>query len=402
MSPTASELLDREAPDTPLLVTPSARQKILILSSNTGGGHRSAAQALEASFSIIEPSCALVKIAQVLEEAHSASRMMANLYNYLLRHRQDWMQYYYWLINHLKPNESRLILEGAGRYGRELVSRYAPDVLVSVHPMTQHLFAYVLKKLRLLDKLPLTTVVTDPCAGFWRGWACDAVQSYYVASDEAANQLLDYGVAQDKISVQGMPVHPKFMPASLAQQACLRAELGLDPERFTVFCNAGWIGGGNIPRLFEALMMSELPIQMLYVAGQNDALVEQAHRVAQNSPIPVRIFGYTDAMERLMNASDVLVSKLGGLTTFEALSCGLPMLADALTPPMPQERQTGAFLERYGAGALIEHPQRAVALLRELMTSETLLAEMQFAARQVARPGASTRIAEDILKTIAS
>jgi hypothetical protein len=45
-------------------------------------------------------------------------------------------------------------------------------------------------------------------------------------------------------------VHPKFAyPAKKRHR--LHARPRLDPEKFTVFVNAGWIGGGNIPQIFR-------------------------------------------------------------------------------------------------------------------------------------------------------
>ena len=50
-----------------------------------------------------------------------------------------------------------------------------------------------------------------------------------------------------------MPVHPKFAyPGEHAARAARRA-LDLDPEKFTVFVNAGWEGGGNVPQIFREL-----------------------------------------------------------------------------------------------------------------------------------------------------
>jgi hypothetical protein len=60
--------------------------------------------------------------------------------------------------------------------------------------MTQHFFARTLRELGLLDRMPIVTVVTDPCYGFWKGWACDEVSLYLVATEEARRQLIDYGI----------------------------------------------------------------------------------------------------------------------------------------------------------------------------------------------------------------
>lgn len=379
-----------------------ASQNVLILTSNTGGGHRSAANALENSLHCLSPGQILVKITQVLEESHYLNRKAAELYNFLLRDHQDLMRYYFWAIQKLKPNESKLIFKSAMGYGLRLFEKVVPNVIVSVHPMTQHFFAYILKKLNLQGRIPILTVVTDPYHGFWRGWACEDVSQYYVATDDAKQQLIAFGVGSHKIQVVGMPVHSKFSPVNAMEKRDFKQSLGLDPDKFTVFMNAGWIGGGNIPQIYDALIREGsrigLDIQTVFLAGHNEALRQEAEVMAQSAQFPVRVMGYIDGIDGLMKASDIMVSKLGGLTTFEALSCQLPMIADVVTPPMPQEAQTAHFLEKTGAGILLHQPDEIVSVVKSLLESPVRYHDLQQAAAAHGRPGASDRIARDVLR----
>src|SRR3954468_18911662 len=105
-------------------------QSVLILTSNTGGGHRSAANALENSLTSLSPGRILLKMTQVLEESHIFSRSGANLYNLLLRDHQNLMKYYFWAVNKLKPNESKLVFKSAMGYGLRLFEKVMPNVIV--------------------------------------------------------------------------------------------------------------------------------------------------------------------------------------------------------------------------------------------------------------------------------
>lgn len=381
-----------------------ASQNVLILTSNTGGGHRSAANALENSLINVAPDQIFVKITQVLEEAHYLSRKAADFYNFLLRDHQDLMHYYFNAINRFRPNESKLIFKGAMGYAQRVFEKMMPDVIVSVHPMTQHFFAYVLRRLNLQDKIPLLTVVTDPYHGFWKGWACDDVSQYYVASEFARQQLMEFGVSGQKIQVVGMPVHSRFQPVTDLEKRLMRSQLGLDPDRFTVFVNAGWIGGGNVPNIYESLLREgstvNLPIQVIFLAGQNEDLYRHASQLAEAAAFPVRVMGYTPQIESLMNASDIMVSKMGGLTTFEALSCRLPIIADAVTAPMPQEVQTVSFLASTGAALMLKEPNQIVPMIKSLLDSPAQYQALKEAARLHGRPGASDQIAKDVLSYI--
>lgn len=379
-----------------------ASQSVLILTSNTGGGHRSAANALENSLLTESTGNLLVLMSQVMEESHYITRKAADFYNYLLRDHQNLMKYYFWAINKIKPNESRFIFKSAMGYGVKLFEKALPNVIVSVHPMTQHFFAYILRKLNLQHKIPLLTVVTDPYDGFWKGWACDDVRQYYVASENAKQQLIDFGIGPQKILVAGMPVHSRFQPADALEKQLIRHELGLNPEKFTVFVNAGWVGGGNIPKIYESLLQGSreqgIEIQTIFLAGQNESLLRQAEAMSQSSPFESRVMGCTDKMEHLMRASDIMVSKLGGLTTFEAMSCRLPIIADAVTLPMPQESQTAQFLTRTGAAIALEQPDQIVSVIQSLVNSPTRYQSLLAATEAHGKPGASDRIARDVLR----
>src|SRR5437660_5350004 len=297
------------------------RPKILIISSDTGGGHRSAAAAIVAGIeSFVKGESYAVRVVRAVEESHQLAAKLLALYNWLLRNKQHWMKYYYWLINRFRPETREFFHSRSIAYVCNLFQRWCPHIVVSVHPLTQHIFARVLKELGLAERIPLVTVVTDPYYGFWKGWACDDVRLYLCASDEARRQLIDYGIAPERIKVSGMPVHPKFsFPSDQAAQLA-RTALGLDADKFTVFVNAGWEGGGNILHIFRELVRGELDVQAIFLAGKNEALKNEVETLAADAKFPIKVIGYSDEVEKLMRAANVMISKLGGLTTFEALS----------------------------------------------------------------------------------
>ncbi|PYS26141.1 MAG: hypothetical protein DMF75_22640 [Acidobacteria bacterium] len=283
---------------------------------------------------------------------------------------------------------------------RDLFERWCPHIVVSVHPLTQHIFARVLKDLGLADRIPLVTVVTDPYYGFWKGWACDDVTLYLVATEDARRQLVDYGIAPERIKVSGMPVHPKFdFPGELAAQAARRA-LGLEPEKFTVFLNAGWEGGGNIPQIFRELVRGELDVQAIFLAGKNEALRSEAETVAAEASFPIKVIGYSDEVEQLMRAANVMISKLGGLTTFEALNCHVPIIADTITEPMPQEASTVKSIVKSGAAVMLQRASDIVPIVHRMVEDSKHYAALRAATITIAIPNATRRIVEEITALI--
>jgi UDP-N-acetylglucosamine:LPS N-acetylglucosamine transferase len=375
--------------------------KILIISSDTGGGHRSAAAAIVAGVQkFFQGDSYAVRVVRAIEESHAVTKKLVRLYNWLLRNKQHWMKYLYWAVNRFRPETREFFYSRTVGYVRDLFERWCPHVVVSVHPLTQHFIARVLKELGLADKIPLITVVTDPCYGFWRGWACDDVRLYLVASEEARRQLIDYGVAPDRIKISGMPIHPKFHFSDEQAARAARSALDLDPQKFTVFLHAGWAGGGNIPRIYKELTQGDLDVQAIFLAGGNEELRVEAEAVAARSKFPVKVIGYSENIEQLMSAANVMISKLGGLTTFEAFACRVPIIADATTPPMPQEAGAANLIAQRGAGVLLRHTGDIVPVVRRMLEDTKHYAAMRAATFGLAIPNATRRIVEEITSLI--
>ncbi len=376
---------------------PQTTPKILIISSDTGGGHRSAAAAISDGLEKFwKGDSSVVRVIKAVEESHHVTDKLVNLYNWMLRNRQHWMKYLYWFVNKIRPETREFFHKRCMGYVRDQFEKWCPHVVVSVHPLTQHIFARILKELNLSDQVPLVTVVTDPCYGFWKGWACEDVSLYLVANEDARDQLIDYGISPSKIKVSGMPVNPKFREVDEKDAQDARRVYGLDPDKFTVFVNAGWVGGGNIPQIFRELVRGELDVQAIFLAGKNEELRLEAEQLAKTAKFPVKVIGYSDEIEKLMHSANVMVSKLGGLTTFEALACRLPIIADVTTPPMPQEAGTSELLERRGAGILLKKSTDIVPTIQNLLADNDEYSRMKAATVGMTMPNSTEQIIKEI------
>lgn len=380
---------------------PHNTPKILIISSDTGGGHRSAAQALvEGVHKFWEGKSVTVRVIKAVEESHRVTDKLVNVYNWVLCHKQHWMKYVYWAMNRFRPETNKFCQLGSISYVRQQFEKWCPHIVVSVHPLTQHIFARILKELNLAEQIPLVTVVTDPCYGFWKGWACNDVSLYLVANEDARRQLIDYGILPEKIKISGMPVHPKFREVNEKDAQKARKAFGLDAEKFTIFVNAGWIGGGNIPQIFKELVRGELDVQAIFLAGKNEGLKKEAEELARMAKFPVKVIGYSDEIEKLMQSANVMISKLGGLTTFEALACRLPIIADATTPPMPQEAGTVNLIAKRGAGILLQKAVDIVPTVQNLLNDSAKYAEMKAATIGLTVPNSTEFIIREIAELL--
>jgi processive 1,2-diacylglycerol beta-glucosyltransferase len=347
--------------------------RICLFYSNTGGGHRSATLAVEAALhEIIERENIAdnfqIISENIVEKSHFVNRAFVAIYNFLLRYSQASVKYYFSFIHLLQPNDSPLGFWLTAPYFRQVLTRLKPDVLVSIHPMVNQYLAKLLVEMGLDDHVKLVTVVTDPNGKLWRGWACKDVDLTIAPNDLARDPLLHWGVAQAKLKVIGMPVRPpftKFLGGYGSKRDAFLKQLGLKPELLTICINAGWAGGGNMMAIYKCLIHVKKPIQVVFLSGHNQGLYHRARQEANALGVATAVLPYYENMSDLMDAVDLMVTKGGGLTTFEAIARRLPLAIDMLTEPMPQEAGTIELLLASGLAQPLQKGNDIVAIVEK-------------------------------------
>lgn len=344
--------------------------RICVFFSDTGGGHRSAAEAVEQALldllNQVEPDSpsAEILVDNGVEKSHPLNRYFVQLYNYLLRHNQSMMKYYYWFIEQTKPNNSEYGYQVSKPYLLKLLEESDVDMIVSVHPMSNHYLARAIKDSG--RNIKLVTVVTDPNGDFWSGWACPDADLTIVPNDLGRDRLLSWNIKPEKIMMAGMPVHPDFIKPPSTSRAEFLSHLGLSPDKPTICINAGWAGGGNTLAIYKALAQNCRDAQVVFLCGHNTELYERVKREAKDYAIPTAVLPFHDRMSDLMSAVDLMVTKAGGLTSFEAIARRLPMAIDMITLPMPQELGTARMLCKQGVAAAIEKPEDIIDVVNRV------------------------------------
>lgn len=302
--------------------------KLLILSSDTGEGHNSAAAAIQNAAS----SAGLhARIRKPLEESTAINRSLGNFYNTLLRHRPQWMVWYFRLIERARPNERDIFYSKVRQYIGRFIESETPDILLSVHPMLNHFIQRFIKEERL--PIPCYTFLTDPFPPFWRGWASPFVDRYFVATDEALQALSAAGIPAWRIERVAMPVRPGFRPATMTEIQEFRNTFKLDGAS-TILINGGARGGGPLFGIYKTIRKSAPGSNILIVCGRNERLRWRIERLHDPR---TRTFGFLDDLHRYVGASDLVVTKPGALSTYEALACRVPVLLAGMRGLMPQE-----------------------------------------------------------------
>jgi processive 1,2-diacylglycerol beta-glucosyltransferase len=302
--------------------------KLLILSSDTGEGHNSAAAAIQ---SAARAAGLEVQIRKPLEESTKTNRTLANVYNVLLTHRPQWMGWYFRLIDTIRPNERDIFYAVVRKYIGRFVDAEQPDIVLSVHPMLNHFMQRFIKEEGL--RIPCRTFVTDPFPPFWRGWTSPYIDQYFVPTDEALQALTATGIPAWCVERVSMPVRPRFVPATMSEIQTLRDTLKLD-DGSIILINGGARGGGRILRIYHSIRKAAPAANVLVVCGRNSRLRWKIERIRDRG---TRTFGFLEDLHRYVAAADLVVTKPGALSTYEALACRVPVLLTALPCLMPQE-----------------------------------------------------------------
>jgi 1,2-diacylglycerol 3-beta-galactosyltransferase len=364
-------------------------RKVLILTCDSGGGHRSVADAINGALVRQFPGRYQVRLADIMADGfrfplNAAGRLYGPVVNRLPR---TWG-----LVWHLSNGRSRsslvlrIVSPLAFRRLASILESARPDIVVSTHPWANHIPIWLRR--RLGHNLPVVTVVTDP-VNIHHWWLCPAVDLCLVPTDTAHRTALKAGFLPEKVKVVGMPVGLEFSSPS-RDKAELRRQLGLTEDRPTILLAGGGDGMGNVFPIARAVAGAALDVQMVIVAGRNVALRSRLEAVSW--PVPARVLGFADNMAELMHTADLLITKSGPSTISEALCCGLPMLISGAL--RGQEEGNVEWATKTGAALLTPTPETVVAAVRDLVQDgNQCLHHMSSQARRAAQPDAAVNVA---------
>lgn len=361
------------------------RKRILILTADAGFGHRSAALAIQAAMQERYDDRCVTSILNPLREAGSPSILQT-----LAEERyDDWVQNdssLYELGYRISDSvATTTLIEQINSVLlndplKDLLDQYQPDVVVSTYPFYLEPLNFVFD--RTGEALPLVSVITD-LVTVHTIWFNPRVDLCLVPTEQARKKALRSGVPSDRVRVTGLPVHPHF-GAETRSSAEIRAELGWKTDPVTVLI----VGGtrvANVPEIARLIDRSGLRVQLAIVAGGDQDLY--ARLVGETWRSEVHVYSFVESVSPLMHASDLVITKAGGLIVSETLACGRPLiLCSAISG---QETGNVEYVTSTGAGEWAPTPTDVLAcLVRWLTRAGTMLAERTNNARQIGRPQA--------------
>lgn len=394
------------------------RRTILFLIADTGAGHRSAANAIRNAITLITqkeheewltrqqiaaeepehtpaPPGYRIEIVDVFEEySRFPLREAAKLYGPAIRYNPRLYGRLFHMSNQaqgvtaFQTVANPLLHNGLQR----LIASIQPDVIVSIHPLLNHV---TIRALRDLDfHIPFLTVVTD-LVSLHYAWFAPGADAYIVPTEYARDLYLKRGLDPGCVHLLGMPIDPKYTLQVESKQE-LQRKLGLEPGKPVVLLVGGGEGALGLRSAVLAISQARLSVQLLIIAGRNKRLYVQLQRIRSSLHVPAKVFGFVQNMPEMMHASDAIVTKAGPGTICEALACNLPIVLSGYVPG--QEEGNVTYVVENKVGTLAYDSVELINTLRLLLNPGSELLRQQLEnAEHISRPRASFDIAQRIL-----
>ncbi len=372
-------------------------KRILFLISDTGGGHRSACNAITAALDQTsfgprgQPLHFDYRIEDVASHCSFPLSQLGPAYSAALRFAPPLYGAMYHATNGKRRFRSviRFCEPLYRRRLRDLFASYKPDVIVSVHPLLNHAALRARADAGMLD-VPVITVITD-LGRVHEGWLNPHVDAVVVPAREVYQRARERGIPVERIYHLGHPVHPKFEDVTETKQQ-IRIALGLPAKETIALLMAGGEGGGKLLPTTLALAKSKLPLHLVVVTGRNTSLRAKLNELAPSLSTPMTILGYCDNVPELMRAADLLVTKAGPGTIAEASLAEVPVVIYDFIPG--QERGNLKYVETNGIGVVALTTADVVRSTRRIVANLERLQTMRARQAFVAPRGSSKRIAE--------
>ncbi len=339
---------------------------ILILTGKFGMGHWSAAQSLRQQLLGSHPAASVEVVDFPAYAMPNLSGVLYKFFNLMVTHGRHIFNLYY-RITGAGCSDARPAFEGMflDRLAQLLRQRQA-DVVIATHPLCAQLVSRLKEKaresmqpdaadVRMLD-IPLITCVTDVSSH--PEWINRNTDCYLVPSGEIRRSLTEKGVDPSLVCVTGIPVREEFRHLSHSSEGKVR-------ELLIMGGGLGMLPGDTA--FYDAL--NRIPYtHVTVITGRNRRLYRRLRGRWEN----IQVEGYISQVWNYMARADLIVSKPGGITLFEAIYARVPILT--WPPTLQNERNNAKWMEEQGIGWVADSMNCAGEIRKILMDRERLSA----------------------------
>jgi len=361
---------------------------IVFYFSDTGGGHRSAAEAIIEALNFEYKNQVTTEMVDFFKDyAPLPFNHAAEMYPYMVKAPQLWSASFRATDGRARARVlTTTMWPIARRAARALVQSHPADLIVTVHAFAN---SFALKALGN-NHPPFINVVTDMVTthALWFDNRADLI---LVPTETARKRAIKYNMPPEKVRVVGLFVADQYCKP-LGRKSILRKKLGLPVDKSIVLMVGGGEGMGPLAKTAQAIDSSGLNVCLVIVCGRNQRLKATLESCKWENP--VFIYGFTREMPDLMRAADFIVTKAGPGTIAEALNAQLPIILYSKLPG--QEDGNVTFVQEEGAGVWAPTPPEVVRTLTRWISRPEERKKVVENCRRAGRPEAARTIAHII------
>jgi len=367
---------------------------IHIFHISESGGHSKAAENLKEALLYKNPQIKVLKINGFGYFYPRGEKIINSIYIMLIKHfpriwgkAYDRRKVFKILTPYLK-----IVNKFAFSRLAKLIVQHPPSCFVATQAFPCGLIADFKKKKGL--NIPLVAIITDYHPN--RFWVHPLVDKYIVACYEAKNVLINEGIVEDKIKILGIPISVKFLTTYPKTE--ISKELGFISGLDTVLIMGGGLGIGPIKIIAKKLDFLKHDFQIIVVCGRNKKLYNWFLKKETKFRKPLFVFGYTEDIHKVMDFTDMIITKGGGITISEALAKGLCIIT---THPIPgQEERNVQYLSKMKAVIEAEHTNDITKFVGRLLQNKKEMYSLRERAKDNSFIDSSLRIVDLILELI--
>ncbi|MBN1404980.1 MAG: glycosyltransferase [Candidatus Omnitrophica bacterium] len=366
-------------------------KKILLLYITISSGHHKASLAVEKAIKTLSPDTETMSINSFNYTNPILEKIINKTYMGIIRRTPEVWEYLY--DNPKVVKNTQNLKAAMHKYNSKkmlsLVNDFKPDVICATQAFPCGITAEIKKSFNV--NAALVGVLTDFYPHSY--WVYDSVDRYVVASETAKQRLVNDGIPENKIKILGIPIDPKF--SQVKSRDIIREKFNLDKNKPVILVMGGGQGLGPIKAIAHVLEKIPIDAQVVIVAGTNVKLYKYLIKKTAGYKKRFIILEYSDAIDELMQAADVIVTKPGGITASEALAKSLPII---IINPIPgQEAKNSKFLIESGAAVKADNQHELSVLLESLLYTPLKLRAMSQAANKISKPNSSMDVANMVL-----
>jgi len=359
-------------------------KKILILTASTGAGHNQVAKTLETQ--LTSRGHEVKRVDFIREQSKVLEMLIEDGYDVLANKFPETYGRLYNMSNRewIHGRFTKMVVAAEYRRAKQLVLSYQPDLIIGTHTFAVSVFNRM--KVKGHYKGPFVSVVTDFEAHY--AYVSKEVDLYLTGSDFTNESLVDKGIKPNRIQNLGIPVHPKFyQPTDVQKQ---------ENAPFTVLLMGGSMGLDPMKKAFLNLLNMDKEMKLYVVCGTNKTLKKELDQLVSlsASKLDIEIIGFTDRVHELMELSDVIITKPGGLTVSESLVKQIPMIVPYFIPG--QEAENLDFLTLVNIAVEVRDVKRISKIVTYLMDHPIRVNGMKEEMKYISRNHSLEKVTEAI------